>query len=396
MGAREPGFDVLIAGGGLAGAGLALSLLPLGLRVGVVEARPRTEPTPVGDDDRGIALSESSRRILRTVGLWARLEAHATPIRVVHVSETGRAGSVRLDAAELGLEAVGWVVPAPALGAAFGDALAAADLESLQPARVVSVEQSADTVAVGIERDGVITETATRLLVAADGADSTVRTLAGFDAETHDYGQTAIVCNVDARQPHQGVAYERFTPDGPLAFLPLSGSRCAVVWTVKRDAADAILALDDDAFLARVDALFGGRLGPLARPGRRRTWPLSRTLAHGAVKARVVLVGNAAHSLHPIAGQGFNLSLRDCAALTEAIRVGMAESGDPAAPGPLAAWTDSRRTDQRRVGGFIDGLNGVFSADYPGAGALRASGLAFAGLFGPLRRAIARFGAGLR
>lgn len=389
-------FDVLVAGGGLVGASLALALAPLGLRVGIVEARPPPAPAQPHYDDRAIALAAGSRRVLEAVGVWPLLAQHAEPIRRVHVSEAGRPGVALLDAAEMAMDALGWVVENPPLARAFDAALNGhGAIDRFQPATIVGCEAGADAVEVEIDAGGIVRRCSTRLLVGADGAGSTVREHAGIDVTRHEYRQTSIVTNVTAALPHRGTAWERFTPAGPLAFLPLQGRRCALVWTVPANDADAVLALDDRAFAVRVNELFGHRLGALERVGRRQAWPLARVLARQQWRGRIALVGNAAHSLHPIAGQGFNLSLRDCAALAEAVVAGIAASNDPADAGALQRWAYERAADQRRTGVFIDGLNSLFALDLPGLGFARSAGIGLFGLAGPARRLLARYGTGV-
>lgn len=386
MSERAREFDVVVAGGGMAGAGVSLALAPLGMRIAIVEARPPQSILAPGYDDRCTALSAGSRRILDALGVWPALAPHAAAIRQVHVSECGRAGSARLDAGELALEALGWVIDNPRLTPAFDGALAScANISRLQPATVVGLRQAGDGVEVDLDLDGIVQTCRAGLLVGADGARSAVRVMAGIDSTTRDYGQTAVVANITPQLSHRGRAWERFTPQGPLAVLPLADHRCGIVWTVATTDADAVMALDDAAFADRLNALFGRRLGEIERVGRRQAWPLVRTLARRQWAGQVALVGNAAHSLHPIAGQGLNLSLRDCAALAKALADGRS----------LSDWAAGRHADQRRVGLFVDGLNGLFTLGLPLLGTLRGAGLGAFGLFGPGRRLLARYGAGI-
>lgn len=381
-------FDVLIAGGGMVGAATALALRHLGLRVGVIESRPAAVATAAGYDDRATALSAGSQRMLSALGLWDGLEPHAAAIRTVHVSAEGKFGTTELKSTELAIDALGWVVENPVLQRAFDTAVAAASwVELVQPATVTDVTQSDDEVTVTLG-DG--RELHARLLVGADGAQSTVRTLVDIAHDVHDYGQTALVANFTPTLTHAERAWERFTADGPFAMLPLPDDRCALVWTAAAARADALLALDDAAFAVEVERLSGGRLGRVLRVGKRQAWPLRRVFAAKQRSGRVVLVGNAAHSLHPIAGQGLNLSLRDVAALVDVLPAALD------APGVLQAWADSRRADQRRVSGFTDCLNSLFQIELPAMGALRAAGLAAFGINGPLRRWFARYAAGVR
>ena len=386
---------MVVAGGGMVGAATALALALLDLRVAVVDrVAPPARQAP-GYDDRSTALAAGSRRILDALGAWAPLAPHAAPIRTVHVSEHGRLGVTRLSADEIALEALGWVVENPRLGAALDDALdRAPHVTRIHPASITALRELDDSVEVDVDAGGAIQRCRARLLVGADGARSTVRDLLGVGASVRDYGQTAIVANLTPRDAHGDRAWERFTPDGPVALLPLSDRRCALVWTMPHERVDARMALADGAFADEVNALFGARLGPVERLGRRQAWPLARVLADEQRRGRVVLVGNAAHSLHPVAAQGLNLSLRDCAALAEAVAAGL-EAGDPAADAALDQWVRERHADQRRVTRFIDGLNGLFTFGLPGLGTLRGGGLAAFGLFGAGKRLLARYGAGI-
>lgn len=382
-------FDVLVVGGAMVGAATALALGRHGLRVGIIESRPpAATTTAAGYDDRATALSAGSQRILAALGLWQVLKQHAAPIHTVHVSAAGRFGTTELHAGELALEALGWVVENPVLQRVFDDAVTAASwIEMIQPASVTGVAQDQDGVTVTVDDARRLQA---RLLVGADGAQSTVRALAGIGHKVHDYAQTALVANFTPTLAHAGRAWERFTRDGPFAMLPLPGERCALVWTAAAERAESLLALDDDAFAAEVERLSGGRLGRILRVGRRQAWPLRRVFADQQLDGRIALVGNAAHSLHPIAGQGLNLSLRDVAALVDALPAGLET------PASLHAWADSRRADQRRVSGFTDCLNDLFQLELPLVGTLRAAGLAAFGLNGPLRRWFARYAAGVR
>ncbi len=372
----------------MVGASLALALAPAGVRVGLIEAIPAPVQREPHYDDRATALSAGGQKILASMGVWQRVAQLAAPIRRVHISEQGRMGVAWLEADELALDALGWVIENPRLVVAFQTALEDSDTVLFQPAKVVHIAQDDDGVTVTLEQGGRQSTLRTRLLVGADGARSMVREAIGVSASQHDYGQTAIVANLTPQLDHQGVAYERFTKDGPLAFLPLSEQRCAIVWSVPTAEAEHILSLPEHAFCERINHLFGERLGPIERLGQRQAWPLRRTRADAQRRGRVVLVGNAAHSLHPIAGQGFNLSLRDVMALADTVSTGMDEHA-------LADWEQGRRTDQQRVSGFTDRLNNLFLLDLPLAGSVRGVGIAAFGLSGPVRRLIARYGAGL-
>jgi 2-octaprenyl-6-methoxyphenol hydroxylase len=371
--------DIAIAGGGLVGASLALALAQLDLKVVLIEAHPfGTEGQP-SFDDRTTALSNGSRRIFEGIGVWPLIEREATPIRRIHISDRGRFGFARLDATEQGLAALGFVVINRTMGAALWHQLAAQAVTILAPARVTAVElqegrrtlrcQLSDTQSLTVEA---------KLVIAADGARSTVREAAGIGAKTWDYDQMALVTNVFTQRFHDYVAYERFTADGPLAVLPMSEGRSGLIWTLKPDLAAAAAALDDAAFLARLQDTFGFRLGRFTRVGARQLYPLSLTRSDEHVGPRLAMIGNAAQALHPIAGQGFNLGLRDAASLAEVLADAQAQNptafdaGDGLLLDRYRAW---READRGRIVGFTDGLVRLFTQPFGPAKLLRDVGL---------------------
>jgi 2-octaprenyl-6-methoxyphenol hydroxylase len=391
------GCDVLIAGGGLIGASLAAALAPLALRVAVVEAQQPLSTSQPGYDDRSTAISEGSRRILSAIGVWARLGAAPAAIRSIHVSDRGRFGVTRLEASEHGVPALGYVVENRLLGAALWQALARAPaVELIAPARALETTPGADEVEVEVEEAGGARRTlATRLLVVADGAHSSLRARLGIAAERRDYGQVAIVANVTPRRFHQHVAYERFTDSGPLAFLPATNGRCAVVWTVWAEEADEILALDDAAFLGRLQSLFGHRLGALLQAGKRSAYPLELVTAAHQTGARFAVLGNAAHALHPVGGQGFNLALRDVAVLAELLADAAAKGADPGDDALLARYASWRHDDQARSVSFTDGVVRLFTNPFTPVKAARGAGLVALDLLPFAKEALARQSMGL-
>jgi 2-octaprenyl-6-methoxyphenol hydroxylase len=389
-------YDVIIAGGGMVGGSLAVALSSLPVRTLVVEATPPADAAQPSYDDRATAISESSRRILEGIGCWSGLAGAAAPIREVHVSERGAFGATRLRAAEQGLASFGHVVENRVLGAAVWDRIRAArGLSAWSPARVTGVVQDDERVRVRIERDDAgPVEVSARLLVAADGARSPVRGMAGIAHEARDYGQVALIANVTPAIDHGGTAFERFTPSGPLAVLPLTRGRVTIVWTLSPAEAATNLALDDAGFLAALQAAFGFRLGTFRKTGRRASYPLSLVQAQAWHAGRIVLVGNAAHGIHPVAGQGFNLGLRDAAALAELL-ARQAPAGDPGAAPMLAEYAEWREADRARTVRDTDGLVQVFTSEFAPLRAGRRLGLIGLDLFPPARAAIARRGMGL-
>ncbi len=389
--------DLLIVGGGLVGASLALALAGRGLRIGLVEAHPPRDPGRPAYDDRAIALAWGSCRIFQGMGLWPAVAPHAEPICEIHVSERGRFGFTHLSAREEGVPALGQVATARDIGRALLDALDTAEgVEWIAPARVVAVHNEAERARIVIEREGERQTLAARLLVAADGGRSFVREALDLPVEQRDYGQSAVIANVTPQRAHRNVAYERFTEDGPIALLPMTEGRCALVWTVPDAHLEAVLALDDADFLAAFQARFGYRLGRFTRVGRRDAWPLQLLRVREAARGRVAVLGNAAHTLHPIAGQGFNLGLRDVAALAELVLDAQARGEDIGGEAVLAGYQAWRLDEQRQVARATDGLARLFGNPLPPLRMARNLGMLALDLFPPARHALARTAMGLR
>ena len=398
--------DVLIAGGGMVGASLAVALAGLPLRVTLVEAIPVGSAGQPSFDARTTALSRSSRHILGTLGIWPSVAEQAALIRKIHVSERGRLGTTVIDADEEGGEALGHVLENRLLGAALWRALADSPTVTVRsPATVTGVEDSVAALGVRIEQGGATTSIRTRLLVVADGARSPLREALGITARTRPYEQTAIVGNVavDASKRNPGqdaIAYERFTPDGPLALLPAGGGKYVFVLTRRAAVAEAVAALPDAAFLELLQREFGFRLGRFQRVGSRSRYPLELVEADAVTAHRVAVIGNAAHGLHPVAGQGYNLGLRDAAALAEVLAEEARQTNSVPDPGGTnllnryAAW---RRPDQRKVVAFTDGLIRLFDRTGPGniLGSLRGLGLLLFDTVPGAKRLLARETMGL-
>lgn len=391
LGPRPFGFDLVIAGGGLIGGSLACALAGTGLRIALVEAVAAEAPEQPSYDERVIALSWGSRRILEAMGLWDGVAPDAAPIHQVHISDRGHFGFARLDRAELGVEALGYVVPARALGVAIRNALAVqVGVEVLCPARLIGQRVHPDAADLQVSREGGPHTLRTRLLVAADGGESAIRKGLGIQAEERSYGHDAIISTVTADRPQPGVAFERFTETGPLALLPMTQGRYSVVWTSREEETAEILALTDGDFLARLQGRFGHRLGRLTRPAARRAYPLKLLLTRETVQPRVVLIGNAAHTLHPVAGQGFNLGLRDVAALADVLADCAARGGDPGSESVLRDYVAWRGRDQRDVAWLTDGLARLFVNPWLPLRLARGAGLIGLDLVAPARRALAR------
>ena len=392
------GCDVLIVGGGLVGSTLAHALAQISVSTVLVEERDPGRLEEPGFDDRSTALANGSQRILDGLGLWGDVAAEAEPIRTIHVSERGRFGAARLDAAREGVEALGYTVENRVLTAAvWPKILAAGAVTCLAPGRLEDFRAGASGVTASVSTGGSSRTIRARLLVAADGAHSRVRRALGIGVRKDDYGQKGIILNCETEIPHDGRAFERFTTGGPVAMLPLSRDRMAVVWTLPRDEGDHIGVLDDEPFRDALQRAFGYRLGRIRQVGVRSAWPLHRVRADSLTARRAVLVGNAAFSLHPVAGQGFNLALRDIAALAESIcaaRRGDA-GADPGEAALLERYGRWRAHDQRRVAGFTHGLMKLFAIEAAPVAVSRGLGLMAFDLLPGARRWLARQAMGL-
>ncbi len=375
----------------MVGASLACALSGQGLRIAMIESVAPAKRAEPGYDDRAIALAYGTSRILDGMGLWQQLLVDATPIHRIHVSDRGHFGTACMDRADEGLPAIGYVVPARAIGQVLDAAVAgAADVERFCPAQVTGVERSASDIRVQVMQDKAHFSLHGRVLVAADGADSFVREHFGITALERDYGQSAIITNITPQLPHRNIAYERFTDTGPLALLPMAEQRCAVVWTVASSQVDAVMQLSDADFLAQLQERFGQRLGRLQRVGRRQSWPLRLLHANESVRERVALIGNAVHTLHPIAGQGFNLGARDVAVLAEVLVDAVRRGEDPGSLAVLERYGQWRKQDHRNVTVFTDGLARLFSLSLPGLGMVRGVGLLAFDLLPPAKRLLTR------
>lgn len=384
-------YDITIVGGGMVGASLVRALSGHGFSIALVESVQAQVRGEAGYDDRAIALAYGTRRIFDGLDLWEQLEPAATPIHRIHVSDRGHFGMARMDRSEEGLPAIGYVVPARDIGRVLSEAVAGtAGVDSWCPATVKAVQRSEEGVQLELDCDGEARTLNTRLVVAADGADSFLREQFGIGHVERDYGQTAIVTNITPQLPHDNIAYERFTDSGPMALLPMSGQRCAVVWTVATDRADAIMALDEEEFLAQLQERFGNRLGRFEKTGRRQAWPLRLVQANESVRERLALVGNAVHTLHPVAGQGFNLGARDVAVLAEVLVDAKRAGEDPGLLAVLNRYGDWRQRDHRNVMVFTDALARLFTLPMPALGLARSAGMLAFDLLPPAKRLLTR------
>ncbi|KTD03857.1 2-octaprenyl-6-methoxyphenyl hydroxylase [Fluoribacter gormanii] len=375
-------IDILIIGGGLTGATLMLALQGLGYNTLLVEAKPFSDKINPDFDARSLALSPASRRILTMLGVWDLLKDHATAIDMIHVSDQSHFGISRLHGESDA--PLGHVAEMQHINQALHQLLPHDQI--IAPASLKSLDY--DQHSATILTDSGEINVAARLIVAADGAQSSARRFCSLPAKTKLYGQHAIVANVGLLKPHGHRAYERFTMHGPLALLPMQDNRMSLVWAVPPKEADHLLSLSDADFLRELQQAFGYRLGRFAKVGKRFSYPLQQVLMPIQAKWPVVFVGNAAHTLHPVAGQGFNLGLRDVATLAQCI----AEQGLNAEM--VQHYVQLRSHDQKAITRLTDGLIHVFTSRLPGFGVARGLGLIALDNIPVLKNLLARYARG--
>jgi 2-octaprenyl-6-methoxyphenol hydroxylase len=389
--------DILISGGGMVGLPLGLALAQGGFKTLVADATPPATVLEPRFDGRVSALAYASVRMLTALGVWERLAPHAQPIREILVTD-GQAGkpaspfSLHFDAGEVGADSLGHIAENRHIRAALHDAVGAcANLELVAPAVVTSVTVQAGG-AVARLADG--TEVSAALVIAADGRESALRAQMGMQIIGWSYPQTGIVATVEHEKPHNGVAYEHFLPSGPFAILPMTGNRSSLVWTEAKAKVPALLALDEDGFNAELAQRFGAHLGKTRAAGPRWSYPLSFHLARDFVGPRFALAGDCAHGIHPIAGQGLNLGLKDAAALAEVLLDAARLGRDIGALDTLKRYERWRRFDSFALAASTDALNRLFSNDIAPLRHLRDLGLGIVDSIGPARRFFMRHAGG--
>lgn len=396
--------DVLIIGGGMVGVTLALLLSrEPGLAITLVESIsfPPLEPdAPLpfrpSFDARNTALSRRTVATYRELGLWDDMQLHATPIHEIHVSERGHFGMSRLVAAEEKVESFGQCIENAWMGLVLLRALKRCPNVTVRDGvTLTGIRQQATHITAELRKGDERFELNAPLLVAADGATSPCREMLGVNATTTPYGQVALVTTVATHLPHQNIAFERFTESGPLALLPLPEDRRSIVWTLPAGTEQALIDCSDEQFLAQLQAAFGKRAGRFVKTAKRFAYPLSLTVAQTQAQPRAVILGNAAHTLHPVAGQGFNLCLRDCLALTERIVRRYREGGDIGELALLRDYENARLQDQHNVTTFSDGIVRGFSNNTPGLTLARNIGMVTFDLLPAAKQALARYAMGL-
>ncbi|UHD14434.1 UbiH/UbiF/VisC/COQ6 family ubiquinone biosynthesis hydroxylase [Thiocapsa bogorovii] len=378
-------FDLVVVGGGMVGAALARACSGKGLQIAVIETREPRRDWPAGEIDlRVSALSRASQRILARLGAWERIAAlGANPYRKMCVWDALGGGSIHFDAQSLGEPDLGHIVENRVIQLALWETLESSpDIRLVCPASIVEIERT-ETESRVVLGDGQVI--AGRLLVAADGRDSLVRELSGIETEGRDYDQRAIVANVRPQEWHQETAWQRFLPTGPLALLPLADGRCSIVWSATEERAAELLAMGDAAFSAALTDASEARLGALVVEGPRAAFPLRLQHAKQYVLPGLALVGDAAHAVHPLAGQGVNLGFLDAAELAAAIDLALERGRDIAGLWALRHYERARRGDNTAMLAAMDLIKRTFSNDVPPLAAARSLGLTLTDRIGPIK-----------
>lgn len=390
--------EILIVGGGLNGPALALALARAGHRVTVIDAMPETTRKDAGFDGRAYALALASQRLLAAIGVWSRVADHAQPILEIKVTD-GHAGLgpspffMHFHHAEIEEGPMGFMVEDRFLRRAFLDAMGDHPAITRINGRSVVAQETTDTAATVTLDDG--STLSADLLVGCDGRTSGTARRAGIRRAGWDYGQTALVCAIEHDKPHNGIAHQFFMPPGPLAILPLPGNQSSIVWSERTAMAARIHALDDAGYLAALRPRFGDFLGSIRLAGKRWTYPLNLTVANSFIADRVALVGDAAHGMHPIAGQGLNAGLRDVAALAETLTLAARRGEDIGAAAVLDRYQQWRRFDTATLVAATDAFNRLFSNDNPLLRVGRDLGMGLVNAIPALRRTFVREAAGL-
>ena len=396
-------YDLVIVGGGMVGISLALLLAQQqsDWKVLLLEAQAYdnsdNHSNPPSFDSRSTALSWSSRKIFQAAGLWSELESHTSAIKNIHVSDRGHIGLTRISADEAGVDALGYVIENRWIGNVLLKKFTATAVEIMAPERVAKITPLKSGVRLNLEKSGEAIETS--LLVIADGANSQTAQKLGIHSDKKPYGQQGIIANIALQDAHNGVAYERFTDQGPMAMLPLpdfDGSpRCALVWTQPPERAAELMTATDKDFLQALQESFGYRMGMVEKVGERVAYPLALTTASEQVRRNIVVLGNAAHSLHPVAGQGFNLSLRDVATLADVLGKAKSAGTDFSSLETLERYQQQQLADQQNTLMFSDNLPKLFAQPSSVVALGRNSGLVMMDLLPSLRSRFAKFGMGM-
>lgn len=393
MNRRAP-YDLVVVGAGIVGSAAALAAARDGLKVALVEAREPARWQQDEPDLRVVAFAPDNAALLDDLGVWTGVrEARAQPYRRMRVWDAAGGGELCFDADALGRPALGHIIEntllADRLWAACGRE---PGIHRHCPAKVEALAQDEHSAAVTLSDGSVLHG---RLVLGADGASSGLRALAGLEAPLHDYGQRGLVAYVGTELPHEDTAWQRFLPTGPLAFLPFTDGRCSIVWTLPEDEAQRLLEADEESFRRELTRAFDARLGEVVSVSARAAFPLRRQLASAYVAGRVALAGDAAHVVHPLAGQGVNLGLRDVAGLRETWRKAQATHADLGAPHRLARWERTRRSENTLAAYSFEAINRAFSNDAMLPTLLRGHALGLANRLPPLTRLLWERAAGV-
>ncbi|MBU3085399.1 2-octaprenyl-6-methoxyphenyl hydroxylase [Acinetobacter seifertii] len=398
--------QVIIVGGGMVGLSLSLMLAKANIAVKLLEAvkypnydDQNVAPYHSSFDARNTALSRRSVQIYQKLGLWDALQQHATPILQVHITEQGSFGKARLVAEQEKVESFGQVIENAWLGRVLLTQVRQQPLiELIDGVKVTALTQDAEQVHIEAQRGDEVLKLESKLLIAADGRDSFCRQAIGVGVDVHDYDQVAIVTTVQTSKPHEQVGFERFSALGPLALLPLPGEyRRSVVWPVKKGTENEWLGEENDQhFLSALQQTYGDRAGKFEKTGKRFSYPLSQVLAHKQAVGRVILMGNAAHTIHPVAGQGFNLCLRDADVLLRYLVNQLSTSDDIGNPDNLLAYEQARLSDQQRVIKFCDTVVRGFSNQNPLLKLIRNTGLIAFDVIPGVKPLVANYAMGLK
>jgi 2-octaprenylphenol hydroxylase len=390
----ENDFDVAIVGGGLVGLSLAGLLGQAGLSVALLEARePARDWSEDSVDLRVYAITRASQRLFTGLGAWQAMLGRAGPFRDMRVWDAGGAGDIHFDCAEVGEPCLGHILEARVIEAALLERIAALSCVHRRcPARVKGFSSSADRQRIELEDGAVLTS---RLLVGADGKDSAVRDAAGIHVQVSDYGQQGLVAVVATEYPHAETAWQRFLPTGPLAFLPLFDGRCSIVWSATSAEAQRLLKLDDAAFCTALGEAFDLRLGKIVECGERAVFPLMRQSAQRYVKPRLALVGDAAHVIHPLAGQGVNLGLKDVGGLVDTLLTARAEGRDIGSLPVLRRYERARKGDNLLMMNVMDAFKRLFGSPVAPLRWTRNAGLNLVDALPALKNQIMRSAMGL-
>jgi len=394
MAERELRFDILVVGGGMVGTALACACVGKGWRIALVEAQAPQRSWPPGEIDlRVSALNRASQRILQRLGVWDRItQLGASPYREMHVWDAVGGGSIHFDSTELGEPDLGHIVENRVIRLALWECLERSEeITLLCPSSMGELELATDAALLDL-KDG--RRIGTRLLVGADGSNSRVRQRVGIASRGWLYNQQAIVANVQVREWHRETAWQRFLPTGPLAFLPLRDGRCSIVWSATKFRAQELLGLDEAGFRSELEAASEGHLGAIGDIGPRATFGLQLQHAEHYVKPRLALIGDAAHAVHPLAGQGVNLGFLDAAALAAALDEAQDRRRDIGGLWTLRRYERARRGDNLLMLTAMDGFKRMFSNAVPPLAVLRSTGLSLVDRLAPVKHLFMRHALG--